>query len=298
MTEKKALVLIVDDNHDNIRILGTAIKSIDCNVAVAFDGQSALNIIEKEVPNLILLDVLMPDITGFQVCEKLKSNPKTKDIEIVFITSAVNVQEELRGLELGAIDYIHKPISIPIVQAKVELYLERIKRKHELELKNDALNELYRLRNDIERMMQHDLKTPLSVIMGFSQLISDHTTSIDEKEMYSKYIYEAGNKILYMIDSSLNLYKMEIGTYEYIPESIALNPLIEEVFQDLQSLHISKQLKINVESSDNSIFEVSGEKILSYSLFANLLRNAIEASPHNGIISIKMCLENTQIVIS
>jgi signal transduction histidine kinase len=298
MTEKKALVLIVDDNHDNIRILGTAIKSIDCNVAVAFDGQSALNIIEKEVPNLILLDVMMPDITGFQICEKLKSNPKTKDIEIVFITSAVNIQEELRGLELGAIDYIHKPISIPIVQAKVELYLERIKRKHELELKNDALNELYRLRNDIERMMQHDLKTPLSVIMGFSQLISDHSTSMDEKEMYSKYIYEAGNKILYMIDSSLNLYKMEIGTYEYIPEAIALNPLIEEVFQDLQSLHISKQLKINIESSENRIFEASGEKILSYSLFANLLRNAIEASPHNGIISIKMCLENTQIVIS
>ena len=298
MSEEKALVLIVDDNHDNIRVLGAALKSIDCKVSVAFNGQSALNIIEKELPNLILLDVMMPDITGFQVCEKLKSNPKTKHIEIIFITAAINVDEELRGLELGAIDYIHKPISIPIVQAKVELYLERIKSKHELHLKNEALAEVYRLRNDIERMMQHDLKTPLNVIMGFSELISDHSISVDEKEMYSNYIYEAGKKILYMVDSSLNLYKMEMGTYDYTPESIALNCLIEEVIHDLQSLHVSKQLKINIESSENSIFDVAVEKILSYSLFANLLRNAIEASPTNGIISIKMYHENAQSVIS
>ena len=73
MAEKKALVLIVDDNHDNIRILGTAIKSIDCNVAVAFNGQSALNIIEKEVPNLISLDVIMPDADSDvkSICEKI-----------------------------------------------------------------------------------------------------------------------------------------------------------------------------------------------------------------------------------
>jgi two-component system sensor histidine kinase/response regulator len=298
MSEEKALVLIVDDNHDNIRVLGTALKSIDCKVSVAFNGQSALNIIENEVPNLILLDVMMPDISGFQVCEKLKSNPKTKDIEIIFITAAINVQEELRGLELGAMDYIHKPFSIPIVQAKVELYLERIRSKHELHLKNEALAEVYRLRNDIELMMQHDLKTPLNVIMGYSELISEHSTSIDEKEIYSKYIYEAGKKILYMVDSSLNLYKMEMGTYDYIPQSIAINHLIEEVIQDLQSLHASKELKINIESSENSIFDVAIEKILSYSLFANLLRNAIEASPTNGIISVKMYHENAQSVIS
>lgn len=298
MPEKKALVLIVDDNHDNIRVLGTALKSIDCKVSVAVNGQFALNIIEKEIPDLILLDVMMPEITGFQVCEQLKNNPKTKNIEIIFITAAVSVDEELRGLELGAIDYIHKPFSIPIVQAKVEINLERIKSKRALQLKNQALDEVYRLRNDIELMMRHDLKTPLNVIMGFSELISDNPISDEEKQIYSKYIYDAGKKILYMVDNSLNLYKMEMGTYEYHPESIALNDLIEDVIKDLQSLVVSKQITIDVEPSENKNFKIAAEKNLSYSLFANLLRNAIEASPINGIISIKIHHENAQIVIS
>ena len=295
MTEK-TLILIVDDNSDNIRVLGAALKSTEYNLSVAINGKSALSMIEKEImPSLILLDVMMPEMNGFQVCEALKNNPKTKDIEIIFVTAVTNPEEELRGLELGAIDYIHKPFSIPIIQAKIALHLERIKSKRELQLKNEALAEVNRLRDDIERMTQHDLKTPLNVIMCYSQMIIEDDISKDEKELFSKSIYDAGNKILYMITNSLDLYKMEIGTYEYVPESTALNDLIKDVINDLQTLATSKQLKIDIEKKR---FDAAVEKHLSYSLFANLLRNAIEASPINGIITIKMHYENEQSVIS
>ena len=298
MPQKKPLILIVDDNPENIRVLGAALKSTEYNLTVAMNGQSAINTIDKDVPSLILLDVMMPDMTGFQVCEKLKNNPKTKDIEIIFVTAAVNVDDELKGLALGAVDYIHKPISIPIVQAKVLLHLERIKNKRELQLKNEALAEIDRLRNDIERMMQHDLKTPLLVIMGYSELMSEYDISNEEKLSYSKAIYAAGNKILYMVDNSLNLYKMEMGTYEYIPESVEFNDLIEDVIKDLKSFAASKQLKIEIESTENKNFEAAAERHLSYSLFANLLRNAIEASPDDGALTIKMHHENDQSVIA
>ena len=298
MPQKKPLILIVDDNPENIRVLGAALKSTEYNLTVAMNGQSAINTIDKDVPSLILLDVMMPDMTGFQVCEKLKNNPKTKDIEIIFVTAAVNPEEELKGLTLGAVDYIHKPISIPIVQAKVLLHLERIKNKRELQLKNEALAEIDRLRNDIERMMQHDLKTPLLVIMGYSELMSEYDISNEEKLSYSKAIYAAGNKILYMVDNSLNLYKMEMGTYEYIPESVEFNDLIEDVIKDLKSFAASKQLKIEIESTENKNFEAAAERHLSYSLFANLLRNAIEASPDDGALTIKMHHENDQSVIA
>ena len=298
MPQKKPLILIVDDNPENIRVLGAALKSTEYNLTVAMNGQSAINTIDKDVPSLILLDVMMPDMTGFQVCEKLKNNPKTKDIEIIFVTAAVNVDDELKGLALGAVDYIHKPISIPIVQAKVLLHLERIKNKHELKLKNEALAEVDRLRNDIERMMRHDLKTPLLVIMGYSELMSEYDISNEEKLSYSKAIYAAGNKILYMVDNSLNLYKMEMGTYEYIPESVEFNDLIEDVIKDLKSFAASKQLKIEIESTENKNFEAAAERHLSYSLFANLLRNAIEASPDDGALTIKMHHENDQSVIA
>lgn len=296
--KEKPLILIVDDNLENIRILGAALKSTEYNLSVAINGQSALNIIKKEIPSLILLDVMMPDINGFQVCEELKGNPKTKDIEIIFITAAVNSEEELRGLELGAIDYIHKPISVPIVKAKVELHLERVKSKTELKLKNEALAEINRLRNDIERMTHHDLKSPLNAIMGYSQIMAEDDVSEDERKLFSKSIYEAGNKILHMVNHSLDLYRMEVGTYEYTPKSIVLSDLIENIIKDLESLTITKQLKIEVKKPENKNFDALAEKYLSYSLFANLLRNAIEASPTDGIITIKMHYENEQSVIS
>jgi CheY-like chemotaxis protein len=295
MTEK-SLILIVDDNPDNIRILGTALKSLECDLSFALSGESALNMIEEEIPNLILLDVMMPNMTGFQVCKKLKSDSKTKDIEIIFITAAINLEKELKGLALGAIDYIHKPISIPIVQAKISLHLERIKNKKALYLKNEALANVNRLQNDIERMTQHDLKTPLNVIMGYSELmIENDDISENEKLLFLKSIYDAGNKILYMVTNSLDLYKMEMGTYEYLPESIALNDLIEDVIKDLKTLVTSKELRIDIE---NKNFEAAAEKNLSYSLFANLLRNAIEASSIKSVIQIKMHHENEQSVIS
>jgi CheY-like chemotaxis protein len=292
---EKPLILIVDDNPENIRVLGVALKSTEYNLTVAMNGRSALNIIEKQIPSLILLDVMMPDMTGFQVCEKLKNNPKTKDIEIIFVTAAVNLNEELKGLSLGAVDYIHKPISIPVVQAKVLLHLERIKNKHELKLKNEALAEVNRLRDDIERITKHDLKTPIHVIMGYTEIMAEDDISEDEKKLYLKSISEAANKILYMVNNSLDLYKMEMGTYQYIPECIAINKLIEDVINDLTKCAKSKEIKIDIATKD---FEAAAEKHLSYSLFANLLRNAIEASPINGVIEIKMHHENNQSVIS
>ncbi len=302
MTEKKALILIVDDNPENIRVLGAALKSPEYNLSVALNGESALNIIEKENPSLILLDVMMPNIDGFEVCKRLKSHPKTQDIEIIFITAAVDVDQELIGLSLGAVDYIHKPISIPIVRAKVALHLERAKSKRELQLKNEALAEVNRLQADIERITHHDLKTPLTVILGYSQLIIDEydAISVEEQHELLKSIYKAGTKILHMVNHSLDLYKMEIGTYEYIPESIALNLLIESIIQDLHSTATFKKIKIDIDiqTLDDKNFEAAAEKELSYSLFVNLLRNAIEASPVNGIISIKMYYENEQSVIS
>lgn len=293
----KALILIVDDNPDNIRVLGTALKSTEYNVSVALNGETALKLIEKENPDLVLLDVMMPGITGFQVCEKLKSNPKTQEIDVIFVTAAVNVEEELKGLGLGAVDYIHKPISIPIVQAKVALHLERAKRKKELQLKNEALAEVNRLRDDIERITHHDLKTPLNVIMGYSQLMAEDEVSEEEKQLFLKSIYEAGNKILYMINHSLDLYKMEVKTYQYTPELVQITPLMENILHDLQTLISSKKLTINIQHREPHPFEAIAEKHLSYSLFANLLRNAIEASPIQGVITITLHYENLHSVI-
>jgi putative two-component system response regulator len=115
-------VLIVDDAETNIDIL-LDILGEEYDVAVAMDGESALEAVEDDLPDLILLDIMMPDIDGFQVCERLKGNPETADIPVVFLSALTEDEDRQKGLALGAVDFITKPFDVSEIQAKVKKYL-------------------------------------------------------------------------------------------------------------------------------------------------------------------------------
>jgi signal transduction histidine kinase len=243
---------------------------------------------------------MMPGITGFQVCETLKANPETKNIEVIFVTAAVASSDELKGLGLGAVDYIHKPFSIPIVQSKVALHLERIQHKRELELKNAALEEITRLREDIERLTRHDLKTPLNALIGYPQLLLLDNNLTAEQRGYLEQMLEAGNEMLNMINNSLDLFKMETGRYLFRAEPVELIAIIERINRDLRMLTEPYNIKIQmqVEDAEQNGFRVLAENNLVYSLFANLIRNAIEACAVNDIITVTLHYEMNDGVVA
>lgn len=115
-------IMVVDDTEANIDILVETLAD-DYRVSVAMDGESALEIIEQSRPDLILLDIMMPDMDGYEVCGRLKADPKTRDIPIIFVTAKSEESDETKGLNMGAVDYITKPFSPPIVQARVKTHL-------------------------------------------------------------------------------------------------------------------------------------------------------------------------------
>ncbi len=120
---EKPAVLLVDDVPDNLSLLGTLLKD-DCTVKVATNGEKALRIARSETPpDLILLDIMMPGMDGYEVCARLKEDAATRDIPVIFLTARTDVDDEQRGLELGAVDYITKPISPPIVKARARTHL-------------------------------------------------------------------------------------------------------------------------------------------------------------------------------
>ncbi|MDC1067581.1 response regulator [Candidatus Kapabacteria bacterium] len=133
-------ILIVDDTPENIDVLGNILK--DYKKSVALNGKKAIKIANEKSPDLILLDIMMPGMDGFEVCKILKVNPKTKDIPIIFITAKNQVEDETKGLELGAVDFISKPISPPSVLARVKTHLELSRSRNELTTKNSKLQEL------------------------------------------------------------------------------------------------------------------------------------------------------------
>ena len=294
MTDSNSHILIVDDNPENIRVLGTVLRQQNYRVTIAQNGEMALKAAEAHLPDLILLDIMMPGISGFEVCQILKSAPKTCDIEIIFVTAAIAHSDELKGLSLGAVDYIHKPFSIPVVQAKVALHLERVRNKQALQSRNLALEENAKLREHIDRITRHDLKNPLNALLGYPQLMLLDKSLTSTQRGYLEKMLTAGNEMLHMINSSLDLFKMETGCYQYKPESLDLLVIIKRALRDLRMLTEGCRVKVTFlvngqEENDSQSFSVVAESSLSYSLFANLIRNAIEAcSSADDTIVIKL----------
>ncbi len=170
-TNKKQRILVVDDMPANIKILGQAIRGRH-EVAVATNGRQALALAFSDPPDLILLDILMPDMDGYETCRRLKADARTKDIPIIFVTSKDELEDETLGLELGAVDYITKPFHLPIVLARINTHLRLKMQSDLLELlaKIDALTEIPNRRQFEERLRfewQRSLRSghPLGLIM-------------------------------------------------------------------------------------------------------------------------------------
>ncbi len=168
---RKQRVLIVEDVRLNAQILVNVLQE-EYDVAVAYNGIEALEMIKEQMPDLILLDIIMPEMDGYAVCEQLQSDPKTRDIPILFLTALEGDQNEAYGLELGAMDYIRKPFNMPIVRAKIRNHLE-LKRYKDLLKRDSRIDGLTRVPNRRrfdeafleERLRAKRSKTPLSVLM-------------------------------------------------------------------------------------------------------------------------------------
>ena len=140
MTEKQSL-LLVDDEPTNLRVLRTVLQE-QYRLLFAKSGEEALQLVQKEQPDLILLDVMMPGLTGFDVCARLKANPVTSAIPVIFVTALKDEMDETKGFEVGAVDYITKPISPAVVRARVKTHLSLVQAQ---ELKQTRLQVIQRL---------------------------------------------------------------------------------------------------------------------------------------------------------
>ncbi|MCK5717109.1 MAG: hybrid sensor histidine kinase/response regulator [Thiomargarita sp.] len=290
-------ILIVDDVPTNLKILIEGLRNPDYEILVATSGIIALKIAKTEIPDLILLDVVMPEINGYDVCAQLKNDTQTRHIPIIFITTQNTSEDETKGLELGAVDYISKPFSLPTVHARVKTHLKLKQAYDELEIKNLALKENVVLREHVERITRHDLKSPLNGIIGSATFIMDDENLTAKQKKMLKLIEESGYKMLGMINRSLDRYKMEKGGYQYKPVPFNILPILHKVCSDLKNLSDLKKLSIVI-PSNMTPFIIQGEQLLCYSMFANLLKNAFEASPPSETVTISLIAKQETAIIS
>lgn len=155
-------ILVVDDVVDNIQVISEILRK-DYKVGAATSGEKALRICAAEPqPDLVLLDVMMPEMNGFEVCKRLKADPQTQHITVIFLTALDQTMDIVRGFELGAVDYITKPVNPPVVKARVKTHAASIQSAKEMRNQIDTLQDSFRLKNDVEQILQHKVKGALS----------------------------------------------------------------------------------------------------------------------------------------
>lgn len=289
-------VLIVDDVPANIKVLLPTLQP-DFDISIATNGQQALQIAATQKPDLILLDIIMPEMDGYEVCTRLQANEQTRDIPIIFITAKDDESDEMTGLALGAVDYITKPFSAAIVHARTKTHLGLKKAREKIEKQNKELIKAAAMREDVNRIMRHDLKTPLNAIIGFADLMLTNKKcpecNPDQIKMLG-IIRESGYRLLEMINNSLDLYKIEQGTYILNPQPVDVAAVIHKVRQAFQDRITNKKLRLTLNTptpegtptTQETPLWVLGEELLCYSLLANLIKNAIEAAPRQSEITI------------
>ncbi|MBF0498246.1 MAG: response regulator, partial [Deltaproteobacteria bacterium] len=232
----KCSVLVVDDTETNVDIL-VDILGDDYEVRVAMDGPGALETVAMAPPDLILLDIMMPGMDGYEVCRKLKADNKTRNIPIIFVTALQGEDDEAKGFELGSVDYITKPFRPATVTARVKTHLELKLSQQDLEKQNELLKEHIRIKEEVERITRHDLKTPLSAVISVPSVILKEQTNLTPEQIeLLQMLEETGYRMLDMINSTLDLYKMETGQYQPQLGPVDLLKLVNEIRGETREL--------------------------------------------------------------
>ena len=281
---EKPKILIVDDMPMNIKLLVNA-TAHQYRLVVANEGETALRLAEQEKPDLILLDIMMPGMDGYTVCRRLKAQASTCDIPVIFISAMNEEMDEMEGLQLGAVDYITKPFSIPIVLARIATHLSLRDSYRQLEQQYVALREMEKLRKDVEAIARHDMKSPIDGIIGCATMLVRHgKLSAEELLKFHHMILDAARQLREMVNLSLNLIKMEHGQYKAVMQPMDLLPILQRILADQQTQIGNKEIPVQLlvegqPPQEGARFVALGDETLCYTMLANLLKTALEASP-------------------
>jgi signal transduction histidine kinase len=287
-------ILIVDDERLNVNILTHMLRE-EYTIMAAINGKQALKAATSELrPDLVLLDVMMPEMDGYEVCRQLKANPKTADIPVIFVTALGLEQNETQGFEAGAVDYITKPIIPAVVLARIRTHLaledtlrDLKTQKKIVESRNSELDEMNQIKNKFIGMAAHDLRNPIVSILGFADVLrSEQDLNSHESQRYLNIISSACNKMLDLISDTLDVTVIESGELVLNLGIGSISDLITERMQIFEPIAAKKNIDIvwQYKHVENSWFDPNRVT----QILDNLMSNAIKFSPQGTRVNISL----------
>jgi len=284
-TSRGDRILVVDDSPDNLFLIQATLEDDGYEITLAEDGRTALRLVDQVLPDLILLDVMMPEMDGYEVTERIRQNPNLPYIPILLIT-AHERSSVVKGLDIGADDFIRKPVDIDELLARVRSLLRL---KHSI----DEREEMVRQREDFVSRLTHDLRTPLVAADRMLILFQQEAFGALPQEMHEAVdsMTRSNQKLLQLVNTLLEVYRHEAGCKTLHFSPVDLKELAQEVAQELKPLAEERSLKliVNIDSGSNMDLSgqlsttVMGDLLELHRVLTNLVGNAIKFTEQGAI---------------
>lgn len=265
--EKKSKILIVDDAVDTVELLKKRFHAEGYDTSEAYNGEEALNKVPEYDPDLIVLDVMMPKIDGYEVAKRLKANEKTKYIPVLMLTAKGEIEHKVKGLDIGADDYMAKPFDYKELSARVRSLLS-IKATHEKKVEEEKVGAL-------EQMMEqvaHEIRNPLTSVGGFARKVFSRLPEGDPNKKYMQIIIENVAVLESMIKQLIELKSLSIS----MKKPTNISDIIKDSLKVFEQDVIQKAVNVETDLKDNLPLITVDKKLLKRA-FCNLIKNSIEA---------------------
>jgi len=293
-------LLIVDDTPDNLTLLANLFKD-EYRVRIAHNGSKALALCQSDTPpDLVLLDVMMPGMDGFEVARRMREHPSSETVPVIFVTAMSGDDALMTGLELGAVDFVTKPIDPSIMKARVRNFMRYVALHKHLQADYDTLLDMARLREDAEHITRQYLESPLSGIIRLARDMAERSED-GRQGMQARLIEETARRLLDMVDLPSVLFRIEAGHFHLEAQPVAIDSLLRQVVDMARIAFADKRLAITLDSDVGKAAPPAalGETTLCYAIFQNLIGQACEAAPTKGKVYVGLFNEDPlRIVIS
>lgn len=315
--ESAGNILVVDDNSKNLQIISMALSKYGYKVAVANSGLSGLKYLERKLPDLILLDIMMPEMDGYELCKIIKSNPEYKHIPVIFLTAKSDLKDLIEGFNIGAVDYLLKPFRNEELSVRVSTHIQLKKAKETIEQKNaeleilnqklidnqnrivrdaqslaflneklvdseNVLKDTIATKDKFYSIIAHDLKGPFSSLIGLSEVLSQdsHQLSGEETAELNDTIYNLALTVYQLLDELLQWSQSQLGEMKFRASKENVFELCEKAIIQFDKTAALKGISINNYINANLVMNV--DKNMISAIFRNLIGNAIKFTNHNG----------------
>ena len=282
-------ILIVDDVMSNVLLLKVLLTNEKFAIATASNGRQALEQVEKENPDLVLLDVMMPDMSGFEVAQHLKSNPNTADIPIIFLTALNSTADIVKGFQVGANDFISKPFNKEELIIRVTHQISLVAAKRLILSKTEELQRTIAGRDKLYSVIAHDLRSPMgSIKMVLNMLILNLPSEKIGAEMYELLTManQTTEDVFSLLDNLLKWTKSQIGKLNVVYQDVDLVEVTDGVIEIFSMVASLKNIKIREMKPEKMM--VNADIDMLKTVVRNLLSNAIKFSKENSEVLVKM----------